>query len=63
MKTKEEIRQEIEKKLNNLAEEIFLDGYAKGLNFKKVIEKKYKPCPRYILSYYNKDQPNMENHL
>ena len=63
MKTKEEIRQEIEKKLNNLAEEIFLDGYAKGLNFKKVIEKKYKQCPRYILNDYNKNRSKNENHL
>ena len=63
MKTEKQTKQKLEKTITKFAKEIYELGYCDGLNFKKIIEKPYKQCPRYILNYYNENRSKNENHL
>jgi len=63
MKTKEKTSKDLEKSITKFANEIYELGFADGLNVKKIISKEYRKCPNFIRNFYNKDQPNMENHL
>lgn len=63
MKTEEQTKEHLEKTITKFANEIYEIGYKDGLNVKKIIEKDYKQCPRYILNDYNKNRSKNENHL
>lgn len=51
-------------KILNLSKDIYQIGYFDCLNnFKRVVNKKYKRVPNWIMNFYNLDKFNTENHL